>query len=65
MWAGTPTTVELGGTSSEDDGAGADAGVLPDADVAEDLRVVAGEDAIAQGGMALAVSLPVPPRVTP
>ena len=56
MWAGTPTTVELGGTSDEDNGASADARVCADGDVAEDVGVVADEDAVAEGGVALAVS---------
>ena len=57
MCAGTPTTVELGGTSVEHHRARADARVLAHRDVAQDVGVVADEDAVAERGVALAVAL--------
>ena len=57
MCAGTPTTVEFGGTSVEHHRAGADARVLAHGHVAQDIGVVADEDAVADGGVALAVLL--------
>ncbi len=65
MWAGTPTTVELGGTSDSTHGAGAYAGVFAHGNVAQNIGVVADEDAVATVGWRLPWPLPVPPKVTP
>ncbi len=55
--AGTPTTVEFGGTVAEHDRTGSYARVLSDRNVAENVGVVADEDAVAKSRMPLAVAL--------
>ena len=48
--------------AAEDDGAGADAAIVSDGDVAQDLCAGADHDAVAQGGMALAFLLAGAPQ---
>jgi hypothetical protein len=57
MCAGTPTTVEFGGTSVRTTEPAPTREFSPDGDVAQDVGVVADEDAVADRGMALAVAL--------
>ena len=57
MWPGTPTTVELSGTSRSTTGACADAAIFADGDVAQDLRAGANHDIVADRRMPFPVFL--------
>ncbi len=57
MCAGNADDGRIGRHVGEDDRARADAGVFAYGDVAQDVGVVADEDAVAEGGVALAVAL--------